>query len=74
MDKICKKRFVDELFITCDDCGYNNLKDRFQAFGTCLNCGKILDKKVYFKSQMIRRSIRIARIRGEKPSVRHLIF
>ena len=72
--KIGQKKFIDDLYITCDECGYNNLKERFQAFGTCLHCGKILDKKVYFKSQLIRRSIRVARIRGEKPSVRHLIF
>ena len=69
-----QKKFIEDLYITCDQCGYNNLKDRFQAFGTCLHCGKVLDKKVYFKSQLIKKSIRKARIEGRKVSSRHLIF
>lgn len=74
MDKICKRKFVDDLFITCDECGYNNEKTRFQAFGTCLRCGKVLDDRIYFKANLIKKSIRTVRIRGLKPSVRHLIF
>ena len=47
-----KKKFIENLFIVCDNCGYNNFKNRFQEYGTCLRCGKVLDKKVYFKAQM----------------------
>jgi len=74
MDKLCNKKFVKDLFVTCDECGYNNEKERFQAFGTCLHCGKVLDDRIHFRAEMIKISIRKARIRGLKPSVRHLIF
>lgn len=67
-------KFIEDLYVTCNECGYNNLKNRFQAFGTCLHCGKILDKKVHFKAELIKRSRRNARIKGERPSLRHLIF
>ena len=52
--KIGQKKFIDDLYITCDDCGYNNEKDRFQSFGTCLHCGKTLDKRVHFRATMIK--------------------
>lgn len=61
MKKISKEKFIEDRFITCDKCGYNNEKDRFQAFGTCLHCGKVLDDKVHFKatlSKMVMRSPR----------------
>lgn len=64
MKKISKEKFIDDLFITCDECGYNNEKDRFQAFGTYLHCGKILDSRVYFKatlSRMVRKNPRSRR-------------
>lgn len=51
MAKIGSKKhndFIKEHFVTCE-CGYNNKKNRLQAFGTCLACGKILDEKAYFK-------------------------
>ena len=49
-----KHKFINDLFVTCDKCGYHNFKDRFQAFGTCLGCGKILDERIYFKAKLKR--------------------
>ena len=49
MPKLTKKvidKFVKDNYITCE-CGYNNEKHRFENYGTCLRCGKILDKKIY---------------------------
>lgn len=43
--------FIKKEFITCKYCGYNNKLKRFQHYGVCLNCGKVLDEKVYFKAQ-----------------------
>lgn len=40
--------FVKKHYVTCE-CGYNNAKRRFVLYGTCLRCGKILDKKAYLK-------------------------
>lgn len=40
------EQFLDERFVKCE-CGYNNEKKRFENYGTCLRCGKILDKKIY---------------------------
>lgn len=69
-----KHNFIKTTYVTCDSCGYNNKKDRFQAYGTCLGCGKILDDKVYFKAQLIKKSFRKAKITGTKISAKHLIF
>ena len=44
-----KNEFMQERFITCKYCGYNNFKKRLERFGTCLRCGKIIDEKSYFK-------------------------
>lgn len=60
------KEFMDERYITCDKCGYNNLKKRFEGFGTCLRCNKILDKKTYFKVRMKKLSIRNPKSRGRE--------
>lgn len=38
--------------IKCDICGYYNKKDYVKFSGVCHLCGKILDEKAYFKSQM----------------------
>ena len=35
------------VFIICPHCGYNNEFFRFQNYGTCLRCHKIVDPKVY---------------------------
>ena len=71
--RISKEKIMED-YITCDKCGYNNKKERFQAFGTCLKCGKVLDERIYFKAQMIRKSIRAARINGKHTNERNLIF
>lgn len=47
-----KQKFIEENFVTCKYCGYNNYKNRFQAFGKCLCCGKVIDDKVYFKAKL----------------------
>ena len=69
-----KKENIMDKYITCDECGYNNEKHRFEAFGTCLHCGKILDNKTYFKAQMVRKSIKVARAKGKYVNQRNLIF
>ena len=46
------QKFMADTFVVCDECGYNNPKERFEGFGTCLRCKKILDERVYFKAQM----------------------
>ena len=71
--KIKKDKIMDR-YITCDGCGYNNEKKRFEAFGTCLSCGKVLDERTYFKAQMVKRSIRKARTQGVYVNQRNLIF
>ena len=47
-----RKEFVNDLFITCPYCGYNNEKQRLRKYATCLNCGKVLDEKTYFLIQL----------------------
>lgn len=47
-----KKEWINERFITCKYCGYNNFKKRLESFGTCLRCGKIIDEKSYFKKKL----------------------
>lgn len=71
--RISKDKIMEQ-YITCNECGYNNKKDRFEAFGTCLNCGKVLDEKVYFRAKMIRKSMRAARINGKRVNKRNLPF
>lgn len=49
MPKLEKKaidKFVKDNYITCE-CGYNNEKHRFENYGTCLRCGRVLDPKKY---------------------------
>lgn len=36
-------------FVQCPHCGYNNEETRFQFYGTCLRCHKVVDKKIYLK-------------------------
>lgn len=71
--RVSKEKMMEE-YITCDECGYNNKKERFQAFGTCLGCGKILDERTYFKAQMFKKSIRVGRINGKRVTERNLPF
>lgn len=39
-------------FVVCKFCGYNNEFFRFQNYGTCLRCHKIIDPKVYIKRRL----------------------
>ena len=39
--------------IKCDVCGYQNHNYYVKESGVCHLCGKILDDKAYFKSQMV---------------------
>ena len=43
--------FMDKTFIKCS-CGYNNKKENAKIYGTCLNCKKILDPKIYFEKKL----------------------
>lgn len=38
--------------VRCDICGYHNKVEFLRYSGVCHCCGKILDDKAYFKSQM----------------------
>lgn len=49
-----RENFVKGKYITCKYCGYNNEKHRFENFGYCLSCNKILDKRVYFVAKMMK--------------------
>lgn len=71
---IPKDKFMDKLYIICDCCGYNNLKNRFENYGTCLRCGKVLDKRVYFRAQMGRLARRTPRARAKGASKALLYF
>lgn len=71
---IPKPEFMKELYITCDKCNYNNLKRRFENYGTCLRCGKVLDKKVYFKAKLSRISRSKYRSRSKGASKAVLYF
>ena len=46
------KRFVNERFVTCKYCGYNNKKRRLENYGTCLRCRKIIDEKSYLRRKL----------------------
>lgn len=50
-----KKEFMEKNFVVCPYCHYNNEKNRFYQFGTCLKCSKIIDEKVYFTIEMRKR-------------------
>lgn len=50
-----REEFIKKLYVTCEYCGYNNERARFLQFGTCLKCGKVLDKKTYFKIEMLKK-------------------
>lgn len=39
-------------FVVCQFCGYNNEFNRFQNYGTCLRCHKIIDQKTYLKRKL----------------------
>lgn len=69
-----RHKFIEELFITCDTCGYNNEKSRFEAYGTCLGCGKILDNKIYFKAQMRKQAFKNPRVRDKNKTRAMLYF
>lgn len=36
----------------CPKCGYYNLKQNWQVYGTCTRCGATLDEKIKFKYEM----------------------
>lgn len=50
-----KEEFMKKNYVACPYCKYNNEKSRFLQFGTCLNCGKILDKKTHFMIEMMKK-------------------
>ena len=52
---LSKEEFIKKHYCTCKKCDYNNERGRLNQYGTCLKCGEILDKKIYFKIQMMKR-------------------
>lgn len=36
----------------CPKCGYYNLKQNWQLYGTCTRCHEVLDEKIKFKFEM----------------------
>lgn len=38
--------------VTCPDCKYQNKKENVERYGTCILCGKVLDKKAKFDYEM----------------------
>ena len=52
MEKIKNNIESDLNLIKCD-CGYYNRKVNIKKYGTCTICGKVLDKKAYYKHKMI---------------------
>jgi len=43
-----KEEFLENTFVKCERCGYNNEKKRFQNFGKCLCCGEIMDSRIFY--------------------------
>lgn len=46
------EEFIKDNFTICPCCGYYNKKEYFNNYGTCLNCGKILNQKKYFERKL----------------------
>lgn len=53
--KESKEEFMRKNYIACPYCKYNNERARFLQYGTCLNCGKILDQKTHFMIEMMKK-------------------
>ena len=49
MKRVEFNMFINKHFIKCPHCGYNNEIRRFQNYGTCLRCHKVMDEKIYLK-------------------------
>lgn len=56
------EQWIERHFVVCK-CGYRNEINRFQKYGVCLSCGRILDDRLYFKS-MFYKTKRKLRKRG----------
>ena len=50
MKKMSKEDFED-LYVICE-CGYHNLKENVQRYGTCRRCNKVLDQKAKLEYEM----------------------
>ena len=53
--EMSKDEFMKKNYIMCPNCKYNNERGRFNQFGTCLKCGKILDKKTHYMIEMMKK-------------------
>lgn len=62
--KTTKEEFMKQNYITCPYCQYNNEKGRFSQYGKCLNCGEILDPKMHFMIEMLKKAKDDKRRRG----------
>ena len=54
-------KFIEDNFVTCKKCGYNNRKELFHKYGVCLCCGDIIDGKTYFKAKYYKTRQRMLR-------------
>ena len=36
-------------YVVCSYCGYNNESERFQNYGTCLRCHRVINKKIFIR-------------------------
>lgn len=58
------EEFMKNNFVVCPYCDYNNKVEKFVKFGTCLNCKKIIDDRIYFRNTL---GIEIRKkLKGEK--------
>lgn len=49
------KEFMRKNYVACPKCQYNNERTRLKKYGTCLNCGAVLDNKMHFMIEMKKR-------------------
>ena len=48
------RAFIEENFVVCDKCGYNNKRGRLDNYGFCLRCNNVIDERAYFKYRLSR--------------------
>lgn len=58
------ERWIERNFVVCK-CGYRNEIKRFERYGICLSCGRILDERIYFKQQFYKTRQKMRRRNGK---------
>ena len=64
--KSTHKEFMENNFVICPFCNYNNKVETFIRFGTCLRCLQVIDDKIYFRTKL---GIEIRKIRYKEKSL-----